>query len=100
MVGLTAPGMNGALVFVLGYSEAKNRYLVALHDGLRGAKPLGIRPVNLVLKSGSAVVVQSHGQQALQGWEGKRATRERLERERTERAARLGAGASTALVGA
>ena len=71
LVGLTAPGMNGALVFVLGYSEAKNRYLVALHDGLRGAKPLGIRPVNLVLKSGSAVVVQSHGKQALQRWEGK-----------------------------
>jgi hypothetical protein len=50
--------LNGALVFVLGFSAEKNRYRVAVHDSPRPAKPLGIKPANLVLKYGSAVTIQ------------------------------------------
>jgi hypothetical protein len=70
LVGLSKTELNGALVFVLDYVAAKGRYKVSTHGSetvyarqarASGAKPLGIKPENVVLKSGTAVVIGKAG---------------------------------------
>jgi hypothetical protein len=71
LVGLASkPELNGEKAYVVGFDAAKGRYRVR-HDGnLRTGKPMGIKPANLILKQGSAVIVE--GLDAAPEWNGKR----------------------------
>ena len=112
LVGLSKAGLNGALVFVLGYVADKGRYKVSTHGSetsfarharAAGAKPLGIKPDNLVLKSGSAVVVtKKRGNAALPAalveYEGVRCIVQNFDGERSEEAAQTGQGEYSAML--
>eukprot|EP01046_Picozoa_sp_COSAG06_P052234 COSAG06_NODE_8724_length_2087_cov_1.937123_1_plen_222_part_00 len=73
LVGLASkPELNGEKAYVVGFDTAKGRYRVRMrHDGnLRTGKPIGIKPASLILKHGSAVIVE--GLDAAPEWNGKR----------------------------
>lgn len=95
LVGLTTVGLNGALVFVLGYAAEKGRYKVTTR-GAGGTRPLGIKPENVVLKSGSAVLVAKPMglalPPALAEYEGTRCIITDFDGERTEEGAQTGQG--------
>ena len=57
LVGLASkPELNGKTFYVTGFDTAKGRYRVWLHGNL-GGKPLAIKPNNLQLMHGTAVIV-------------------------------------------
>jgi hypothetical protein len=70
LVGLASkPELNGKLAYVVGFDTAKGRYRVR-HGNIRTDKPIGIKPENLILYQGSAVIVE--GLDAAPEWNGKR----------------------------
>lgn len=72
LVGLASkPELNGKQVYVTGFDVAKGRYHVRHHGGnAHSGRPLGIKPSNIILKHGTAVVVE--GLQAVPKWNGQR----------------------------
>ena len=61
------PELNSKKVFVVGFDAAKGRYR-ARHE--RAGKPIGVKPANLILDQGSAVIVE--GLDVAPEWNGKR----------------------------
>jgi hypothetical protein len=55
---------------VVGFDEGKGRYRVRHVGNFRTGKPIGIKPENLILDQGSAVIVE--GLDAAPEWNGKR----------------------------
>ena len=75
LIGLVSkPELNSKMAFVVGFDAATGRYR-ALHQ--KGVKPIGIKPANIILYSGSAVIVE--GLQAQPEWNGKRGLVERYD---------------------
>ena len=71
LVGLASkPELNGEEVWVVGFDAAKGRYRVRHEGNSRTGKPIGIKPENLILYQGSAVIVE--GLDAAPEWNGKR----------------------------
>lgn len=71
LVGLASkPELNGKQALVIGFDTAKGRYHVCPRDVFHTGKPIGIKPANLILKQGSAVIVE--GLEAAPEWNGKR----------------------------
>ena len=71
MVGLASkPELNGEEAYVVGFDAAKGRYRVRHGGNYRTGKPIGIKPDNLILSQGSAVIVE--GLDAAPEWNGKR----------------------------
>ena len=69
LVGLgSRPELNGESAFVVGFD--KGRYRVRLEGGAPSGKPLGIKPANLALGPGTAVIVE--GLRSQPEWNGKR----------------------------
>lgn len=69
LVGLKSkPELNGKVGYVRGFGDG--RYRVYLEGSDRATKPLGIKPINLVLHSGTAVIVE--GLVSAPEWNGKR----------------------------
>ena len=62
------PELNGEFTFVVGFD--KGRYRVRLEGGAPSGKPLGIKPANLALGPGTAVIVE--GLRSQPEWNGKR----------------------------
>ena len=72
LVGLASkPELNGKQVCVTGFDMAKGRYHVRHHGAnAQTGRPLGIKPSNIILKHGTAVIVE--GLQAAPEWNGQR----------------------------
>jgi hypothetical protein len=71
LVGLASkPELNGEDAFVVGFDVGKGRYRVRHEGNALTGKPIGIKPANLILKQGSAVIVE--GLDAAPEWNGKR----------------------------
>jgi hypothetical protein len=71
LVGLASkPELNGEDACVVGFDAAKGRYRVRHEGNSRTGKPIGIKPENLILYQGSAVIVE--GLDAAPEWNGKR----------------------------
>jgi hypothetical protein len=71
LVGLVSKAeLNGKQALVIGFDTAKGRYHVCPRDAFHTGKTIGIKPANLILKQGSAVIVQ--GLEAAPEWNGKR----------------------------
>ena len=69
LVGLAGrPELNGNEAWVVGFD--KGRYRVRLGAGARSDKPLGIKPANLALRDGTAVIVE--GVISQPAWNGRR----------------------------
>lgn len=70
LVGLIAkPELNGMAAHVVGYDAAKDRYRVRLYGSGTTERPLGIKPANIILDPGTAVVVE--GLSGSPEWNGK-----------------------------
>jgi hypothetical protein len=71
LVGLASkPELKGKLAAVVGFDTAKGLYHVRHEGNARTGKPIGIKPENLILDQGSAVIVE--GLDAAPEWNGKR----------------------------
>jgi hypothetical protein len=71
LVGLASkPELNGEKAAVVGFDAAKGRYRVRHEGNAWTGKPIGIKPENLILSQGSAVIVE--GLDAAPEWNGKR----------------------------
>jgi hypothetical protein len=71
LVGLASkPELNGKTAGVVGFDVAKGRYHVRVDGSSSTDKTIGIKPTNLILKNGSAVIVE--GNNAAPEWNGKR----------------------------
>jgi|EP01046_Picozoa_sp_COSAG06_P018239 hypothetical protein len=71
LVGLASkPELNGEKAYVVGFDAAKGRYRVRREGNMTIGKPIGIKPENLILKQGVAVIVE--GLDAAPEWNGKR----------------------------
>jgi hypothetical protein len=71
LVGLASkPELNGEEACVVGFDTGKGRYRVRHGGNMLTGKPMGIKPENLILYQGSAVIVE--GLEAAPEWNGKR----------------------------
>ena len=71
LVGLASkPELNGKQAYVVGFDAGKGRYRVRHGGNARTDKPIGIKPENLIVTQGSAVIVE--GLDAAPEWNGKR----------------------------
>eukprot|EP01046_Picozoa_sp_COSAG06_P053366 COSAG06_NODE_9209_length_1958_cov_1.408822_1_plen_590_part_10 len=71
LFGLAAkPELNGKQAAVVGFDTAKGRYHVRHEGNWWTGRPIGIKPANLILRQGSAVIVE--GLDTAPEWNGKR----------------------------